>query len=450
MNEDGPSVDEIREEIRKFIKLKYDIDKSAESFKPGETLVNYSAAVFDHDEVIGMVDSILDGWFGLSKKGHRFEREFSKTIGTDHAVFTNSGSTANLLSIATFFSQQIPDDLKMKAGDEIITPALTFPTTLNPIIQYGLVPVFLDIELGNYNMKIEDLEAAITERTKGLMIPHTLGNPNEMDRIMDIAEDYDLRVIEDSCDALGSQYQGKHLGTFGDFGTFSFYPAHHITTGEGGMVVTSDRRLSDIVQSLRDWGRECVMPSCQPTVCGDRSCPRAEKRRDPIPWELPEDYDKRYTFINIGYNLKPLELQGAMGLEQLKRLPVFIQKRKDNFKKMYSAFEEFSDIFILPKQLEGSDPSWFAFPLTLRENAQFNRKQIIEWYVKKRIEAKVLFSGNITKHPAYRDVNYIAYDALENSTYCMNNSFFLGVYPGLDDEMLEYVISVTKKFISSH
>jgi CDP-6-deoxy-D-xylo-4-hexulose-3-dehydrase len=299
-------------------------------------------------------------------------------------------------------------------------------------------------------MRLDNIEKNITNKTKGIMIPHTLGNPNDMDLIMEIAGEHHLKVIEDSCDALGSKFNGKYVGTFGDFGTFSFYPAHHITTGEGGMVVTNNKLLGEIVRSLRDWGRACTMPICEPISCNDPECPRALKSNKKGLENLPEDYDKRYSYISIGYNLKPIEMQGALGREQLKKLPCFIKKRKENFKILYDEFLKYEDFFILPKWLAKSDPAWFAFPLTVKKNAPFKRKDIIEWYLKNNIEAKLLFSGNIIKHPAYKTIEFRTAEPLKNSEYCMYNTFFLGVYPGLNEEKIKYVLLKTKEFLLKH
>ncbi len=441
---------DLRLKIDELIEKFYALKKSDVEFIPGKSKVNYAAAVYDDNEIKSMITALLDGWFGMSKNALRFENDFKNYLGVKKAIFVNSGSSANLLTIAPFFSAQLKKDERWSIGDEIITPAMTFPTTLNPIIQHNLKPVLLDVELGTYNMNLENLEDAISKNTKAIFIPHTLGNPNDMGYIMELAQKYDLRVIEDACDALGGKYNGGNLGTFGDFGTFSFYPAHHITTGEGGMVVTNSEELSNIVQSLRDWGRACVIHICEPIKCGDSECPRALKNQSTGLEGLPEDYDKRYSYTNIGYNLKPIELQGAMGREQLKRLPGFIKKRNAHFRILFEDFQKYEDYFILPKWLKNSEPSWFAFPLTIKKNAKFKRKDIMEWYLKNNIEAKLLFSGNIIQHPAYRDFEFKIAEPITNSEYCMHNAFFLGVYPGLSEEKLNFVIAKTKEFLSKY
>jgi len=439
---------EIREKIFDLVREIFEIRRSKEKFIPIKDKVQYAGAVYDHDEVIEMFNAILDGWFGIGKYVLRFEREFAKFLGVKKTIMTNSGSSANLISIASLMSYQLGDS-RLKPGDEVITPALTFPTTLNPIIQHDLVPVFVDIELGTYNINPEHLEKALSEKTRAIFIPHTLGNPNEMDTIMDFVEDNDLYLIEDACDALGSKYDGKYLGTFDDFATFSFYPAHHITTGEGGMVVTNNETLARIAQSLRDWGRACVMPYCNPLKCGDRECPKANPEATSLFGELPDDYDKRYTYIEIGYNLKPIEVQGAMGLAQLRKLPDFIKIRKKNFDILFEEFQKYEDYFILPESVEKADPCWFAFPLTIRKSAPFKRKDLVQWLTKHNIEVKTIFSGNILKHPAYKQIKCRIIEDLKNTDYSMYNSFFVGVYPGLDEEKIKYIIETFKRFLAT-
>ena len=398
-----------------------------------------------------MINAILDGWFGVGKYARRFEFGLSKFLGTKRAIMTNSGSSANLLVISALLSHQLSDDVRFKLGDEVITPALTFPTTFNPIVQNGLIPVLLDAEIGTYNINVDDLKTGLSSRTKAIFIPHMLGNPNEMNTILDFAEEHNLLIIEDNCDGLGSKYDGKYVGSFGTFGTFSFYPAHHITTGEGGAVVTSDEELASIVLSLRDWGRECVMPVCNPLHCPDRGCPKSVHYEKAFtPDDLPEDSDKRYTYTNIGYNLQPTEIQAAMGLAQLEKLPKFIELRKRNFQMLYDEFENYDEFFILPSSLPKSDPCWFAFPLTIRRGAPFKRKDIVQWFTKHNIEVKTLFAGNIARQPAYRNLDYRVARKLSNSDYIMHNSFFLGVYPEMNREKIDFIMGVTRKFINTH
>jgi len=437
----------LRRKIFKIVKKIFETRSARNTFRPGVDLIRYAGAVYDDEEIQNMINAILDGWFGVSKYAQRFESEFSRFLGVKRTIITNSGSSANLLAVSALFSNQLAEDERLKPGDEVITPALTFPTTLNPILQNGLVPVFLDADIETYNIRADDLEKALSERTRAIFVPHTLGNPNEMDALCDFADEHQLFLIEDACDALGSKYDGKYVGSFGIFGTFSFYPAHQITMGEGGAIVTSNKKLANIVLSLRDWGRACVMPRCDPSHCPDKECPKAIHNKIANPHGLPEDYDKRYTYVNIGYNLKPTEIQAAMGLAQLKKLPEFIEARKRNFRVLYRELLEYDDLFILPRSLPRSEPCWFAFPLTIRKGASFTRREIVDWLTKRRIEVKMIFAGNILKHPAYRDIRCRVAQDLVNSDYIMRNSFFVGIYPGITEDKIGYMLDAFRTFI---
>jgi len=401
-----------------------------EEFIPGKTTIHYAWAIYDHHEIFEALKSLLSGWLAAGKNANEFEKRFSELLKINHCVLVNSGSSANLLAV---------ESLKIPRQAEAITPAVTFPTTLNPIIQKGLKPVFVDIDATTYNIDASKLKDAISKKTKLLMIPHMLGNPNEMDAIMDLAENYDLYVIEDSCDALGSRYNGKYVSTFGDLGTFSFYPAHHITMGEGGAVVTSNEELSLTVRSLRDWGRTCVCPVCKIALDPNAYCPLRFSKT------LIQDYDRRYTYINIGYNLKPLDLQAAFGLQQLKRLPHFIEKRKRNFKILSEELSRFEDYFILPESLPKADPCWFAFPLTIKDSAPLRRIDIIRFLEEQHIMTRPIFAGNILKQPAYANINCKIIGKLENSNRVMNSSFFIGIHPGIDEPRLTYMIDIFEK-----
>lgn len=441
----------LREEIFKIVRKILRIRSLKTRFIPGKHKIQYAGAVYDHEEIESMINAILDGWFGVGKYTRRFEVELSRFLGTEKAIMTNSGSSANLLAISALLSRRLSSDVRLKPGDEVITPALTFPTTFNPIVQNNLVPVLLDVEIGTYNINADDLKKGLSGRTRAIFIPHTLGNPNEMNSISDFAEDHNLFLIEDACDALGSKYNGRYAGSFGSFGTFSFYPAHQITTGEGGAVVTNNEELSRIILSLRDWGRACVMPICNPPHCPDKGCPKSVRYEKAFAFDgLPEDYDKRYTYVNVGYNFKPTEIQAAMGVVQLKKLPKFIELRKRNFEILYDEFKNYEDFFILPEPLPKSEPCWFAFPLTIREHAPFKRKDIIQWFTKHNIEVKTLFAGNITRQPAYRGLRYRVTQKLTNSDYVMRNSFFLGVYPGMTKEKIGYTMDAFEKFINAY
>jgi CDP-6-deoxy-D-xylo-4-hexulose-3-dehydrase len=442
--------DTLREEIFKTVKRILQLRSSEKTFRPGKDLVRYAESVYDHEEIENMFNAILDGWFGVGKYARRFEVEFAKFLNVRSAIITNSGSSADLLVISALMSDQLGNDVRLKKGDEVITPASTFPTTINPIIQNSLIPALIDVELGTYNINVESLNLALSKKTKAIYIPHTLGNPNDMDYLVEFAREHDLFLIEDACDALGSKYNGKLMGGFGSFGTFSFYPAHQITTGEGGAVVTNDKKLSEVVYSLRDWGRTCVMPICNPLHCTDKECPKSALHDGHATSSLPEDYDKRYSYTNIGFNLKPTEIQAAMGLAQLKKLPKFIEARKKNFMFLYDEFQKYEDLFILPESLPKSEPCWFAFPLTIKENSPFKRKEVIQWLTKNNIEVKVLFSGNILRHPAYKNVKCRVAEKLTNSDRILRDSFFLGIYPGMSEEKMAYMIEKMKEFINKY
>jgi len=432
---------EIFDKIREFYRLKFQDKK----FIPKKSKVHYAGKVFDENELISMTDAILNCWFTVGKFAREFENNFSKYIGLENTIITNSGSSANLLAVSCLLSSQLKSQLKK--GDEVITPAMTFPTTFNPIIQNGLLPVLLDVELNTFNMRTDILEDALTKKTKLIIIPHSLGNCSDIKRIVDFANEHDLYVIEDTCDALGSEYDGKLLGTFGDISTFSFYPAHHMTMGEGGAICTNNFDLSTIIRSIRDWGRACACPVCKVNLDPDYVCPllyQIEKTTT-----IPNDYDRKYTYLNIGYNLKPTEMQAAMGIEQLKKLSIFNKKREKNFKILYKEFIRYQDYFILPLFLKKSKPSWFCFPLTIDTN-KFKRKDFIKWFVKHNIEIKLPFAGNIIRQPAYQDIEYRVIGNLNNSDRIMKNSFFIGIYPGLDSERINYMLEVIDEFMKKH
>lgn len=415
--------------------------KSNEKFSPGVSRIQYAGAVYDECEVIAMVNSILDGWFGLGRNGREFESMFSKYLGVARTILTNSGSSASLLVLAALTSPNLRGHLKK--GDEVITPAMTFPTTFNSIIQNDLSPVLLDVELGTYNMNPNDLKKALSQKTRAIFLPHAFGTPNEMDVIIEFAEEHDLYVIEDNCDALGSVYDGKKTGAFGILSTCSFYPAHHITMGEGGAVSIRDDDLNlyRIIRSLRDWGRACYCEHDETKLNG--AC---GKRFDFKINGTP--YDHRYLYTHMGYNLKPLDFQAAMGIEQLKKLPDFIKKRTGNFQKLYDEFKKYEDYFILPAWPTKSTPSWFCFPITIRDDAPFSREEITMFLEKHWIQTRLFFAGNITKQPAYKNIKCREVGKLSNCDKIMQESFFVGVYPGIDEEKMNYVISKIAGFMS--
>jgi CDP-6-deoxy-D-xylo-4-hexulose-3-dehydrase len=434
---------EIFEKIAKF----YSLEHEEQPFVPGQTKIHYAGRVYDQREMLAMVDAVLEFWLTMGRYAEEFEEELGRFLGVSEVIFVNSGSSANLLAVATLCSRELKGHLEQ--GDEVITPAVTFPTTVAPLIQNGLIPVFVDCELGTYNLDVSALEEVISESTaeslaKALFVPHTLGNPCKMDEIMWLAEKWGLFVIEDACDALGSRLVGRHVGTFGHLGTLSFYPAHHITTGEGGAVITNDKKLAKIARSIRDWGRACW---CEyNTTDPDGACGRR------FEWEipgLPGTYDHKYLYTNIGYNLRPTDIQAALGVVQLAKLPGFIEKRKHNFYRLFEGLQRYEEHLILPQWSERADVSWFAFPITVKPEAPFSRQELVRWLEDARIETRLLFAGNILKQPGYRDMRCRVVGKLENSDLVMRNSFFIGVYPGLDDVRIDYVLDKFEEFLSN-
>ena len=428
----------LRKDILGLVTSFYKQAYPSKEFVPGATPIPVAGRVFDAEDMVSLVDSSLDFWLTTGRFSVEFKSEFSKFIGIRHAILCNSGSSANLLAISALTSPKL-DDKKINPGDEIITVAAGFPTTVNPIIQNGLVPVFLDVELGTYNIDTEKLEEAITSKTKAIMLAHTLGNPYDVDSILRIVKQYDLWFIEDNCDALGALYRGKKTGTFGHLSTVSFYPAHHLTMGEGGCVLTNHPKLKTLVESFRDWGRDCWCDPGRDNTCG--------KRFDWQMGEMPDGYDHKYTYSHIGYNLKLTDMQAAVGVSQLKKLPTFIAKRKHNWFQLLKGLRPLEDHFILPKPTEGSEPSWFGFPITIRVESSFSRKELIGFLEERKIGTRLLFGGNLTRQPAYKEVKYRIVGDLTNTDFIMNQTFWIGVYPGLTEEMLDYVIDTFHEFI---
>ncbi|AQS58812.1 lipopolysaccharide biosynthesis protein RfbH [Desulforamulus ferrireducens] len=432
---------QVRAEILEKVAQFYALRKDNQRFVPGKSKVHYAGRVYDEKEMQAMVDSVLDFWLTLGEKGKEFMDKFLSLMGMKYGVLVNSGSSANLVAVSALCSANLEHPLKV--GDEVITTALTFPTTLNPILQNGLLPVFVDVEEGTYNLDASKLEEAISDKTRTIVLAHTLGNPAQMDVIMDLARRHNLYVVEDTCDALDSRYDGKLCGTFGDLSTYSFYAAHHISMGEGGAVLTNDINLHRQCLSIRDWGRACY---CQ---TGETNPKGACSRRFEHKYEkLPYGYDHKYVYNNIGYNLKPLDIQCAMGIEQLKKLPSFTERRRKNFQALYEALKKYEEYFILPKSLPKAQPSWFALPLTVREQAPFSRREIVTFLEKNQIETRMLFAGNILKHPAYRNIKYRLAGTLEQTENVLQNTFFIGVFPGIDDAKLDYIIHIIDTFMS--
>ncbi|MEK5261947.1 lipopolysaccharide biosynthesis protein RfbH [Paenibacillus sp. FSL L8-0663] len=415
----------------------FHLDKNKE-FNLESSTVSYGGRVYDEKEMRSLVDSSLDFWLTAGRYNKQFEKEYAEFLGVRYALLTNSGSSANLLAFSTLTSPKLKDR-QINPGDEVITVAAGFPTTVTPIVQNGAVPVFIDVELGTYNIIVDRIEEAITSKTKAIMIAHTMGNPFELDRVMEIAEKYNLWVIEDNCDALGSTFNGKLTGTHGHIGTSSFYPPHHMTMGEGGAVYTNNALLKSIIESFRDWGRDCWCPSGCDNTCNKR-----------FGWELgslPYGYDHKYTYSHIGYNLRVTEMQAAIGVEQLKKVPTFTQVRKDNFKRLYEGLKDLEDYFILPRATENSDPSWFGFILTVQDGVKFTKNEIVSYLEASRIQTRMLFAGNLTRQPAFNNVNYRISGDLKNTDKIMRDTFLVGVYPGLTEEKIEYVVSKIRSFV---
>ena len=428
----------LKKEIHNLVVKYYNENHKVKPFIPGKTNIQYAGRVYDEKEMKSLVDSALDFWLTAGRFAKQFEEKFAKFLGVKHCILTNSGSSANLLAISALTSPKL-GERRLKPGDEVITIACAFPTTVNPIIQNNLIPVFVDVDVETYNIQTDKIEGAISNKTKAIFLAHTLGNPFNLDKILEICKKYNLRLIEDNCDALGSKYNGQYTGTFGSIATFSFYPPHHITMGEGGALVTNDVQLKRLIESFRDWGRDCwCEPGCDNT-CGKR-----------FKWKLgslPFGYDHKYIYTHIGYNLKITDMQAAIGVEQLKKLTLFIKARKKNFKFLYEGFKKFDKYFILPKIEPKADPSWFGFLITVRKDAGFTRDEIVKYLENNRIATRMLFAGNIIRHPSFKDIKYRIYGNLNNTDFITNNTFWLGVYPGLSSEMIEYIINKIEEFI---
>ncbi len=430
--------EELKEKIinltREYVRL-----TTAKNFTPGKDKINYSGRIYDEEEVANLVDVSLETYLTLGRYGRIFEEEFSKYTGLKYTILTNSGSSANLIALSSLTSPMLED--RLEEGDEVITTAASFPTTVNPIFQNNLIPVFLDIELGSYNLDVNYLEDALSKKTRAIFIAHTLGNPFNLDKIMEFANKHNLYVIEDACDSLGSKYNGKLVGTFGDMSTYSFFPAHHITMGEGGAVTTANSRLKRIAESIRDWGRDCWCEPGKNNTCGKR-----------FGWnlgDLPEGYDHKYIYSNIGYNLKPTDFGPAFGVAQLKKLPNFIEARKRNFNSYHNHLKQYEEFLILPKWEERADPSWFGYPITVKENPFFKRKNITKHLEGGLIETRLLFSGNIIRQPGYKGKRYKQIGNLKNCDIVLNNTFFIGTYSGITEEKANYILNVFDKFFKT-
>ena len=440
---------EAREEIKSLVGEFYKEFKepveSKENFKPGDR-ISYASRVYDEKEMQSLTDAMLDFWLTTGRFSKEFEKNFAEWIGVKYAHLVNSGSSANLIAFSTLTAPEL-GDRQIKKGDEVITVACGFPTTINPIIQYGAVPVFLDVTVPQYNIDVKQLEAALSPKTKAVMIAHTLGNPFDLKAVKKFCDKHNLWLVEDNCDALGSKYTidgvTKFTGTWGDIGTSSFYPPHHMTMGEGGAVYTNNPLLNRLILSYRDWGRDCICVSGQDNLCGHRW--------DGQFGELPKGYDHKYTYSHFGYNLKVTDLQAAVGIEQLKKFPPFIERRKHNWERLHAALEDIQEKIILPEPAENSDPSWFGFLISVRPETGLNRNEVTKYIESKNVQTRLLFSGNIIKQPCFNEIRatdaYRVVGDLENSDFVVNNTFWVGVYPGMTDTMIDYMAQVIKEAV---
>lgn len=434
MNESNELRESILNSTREFYKL-----NSQLPIKPGKDYIPVSGKLLESSDVVSVVDSALDMWFTAGRYSEDLERKLAELMHQKFCLLVNSGSSANLVAMSTLTSSTL-GDRRVQPGDEVITLAAGFPTTVNPIVQVGAVPVFVDVDIESLQLDVSYLERALSDKTKAVFIAHTLGNVFELDQVRTFCEKHNLWLIEDCCDALGAKYDGKLVGTYGDICTLSFYPAHHITTGEGGAVLTSSPKLKKLAESFRDWGRDCW---CPPGV--DNSC---KKRFNWQLGDLPRGYDHKYIYSHIGYNLKMTDMQAALGLSQLTRVEEFIEKRNQNFKLLHSYLNGLDDCLILPKVHEKAKPSWFGFPITVKNGQGFSRNELRDYLEEKKIGTRMLFAGNLTKQPLYENVKYRIVGNLKNTDNVMNNTFWVGVFPRLNDGHMKYIADVIKEFLS--
>lgn len=429
--------EEIRREIGKLVKEYADLKYENQPYAEGESYIPPSGKVLDHRELELMVEASLDGWLTTGRFNDEFEKKLAEFIGVKSLITVNSGSSANLVAFSALTSPKL-GDRAIKKGDEVITVAAGFPTTVNPIVQFGAVPVFMDVDLSTHNVNVDLIEAAVSSKTKAIMLAHTLGNPYDLTTIKSICDKHGLWLIEDCCDALGAKFNGQHVGTFGDIATCSFYPAHHITMGEGGAVFSNNPELMDIAESFRDWGRDCYCkPGCDNT-CG--------KRFEQKLGSLPEGYDHKYTYSHLGYNLKISDMQAACGLAQIEKLPGFIQKRNENFNYLKEKLKSLEEFLELTESHENAEPSWFGFPITLKKGAGFDRVELTRYLEENKIGTRLLFAGNLTRQPYFENVQYRVSGELPNTDITMNQTFWIGVFPGLNSEHLDYVVSKLEEF----
>ncbi|WDI43795.1 lipopolysaccharide biosynthesis protein RfbH [Bremerella sp. P1] len=434
------SPDELRAQILSLVEQYHDAAYPKKEFRPGKDAVRISGRVFDAADMKSLVDSSLDFWLTAGRFAEEFESRFAEVVGTRYSLLVNSGSSANLVALSALTSPKL-EDRQLRPGDEVITVASGFPTTVNPILQNQLVPVFVDVHVPTYNIDISQLEAALSPKSKAIFIAHTLGNPFQVAEVREFADKHNLWLIEDCCDALGATYQGKNCGTFGDLATFSFYPAHHITMGEGGAVVMNSPKLKKLVESFRDWGRDCWCAPGEDDTCGKR-----------FAWQLgqlPPGYDHKYIYSHIGYNLKATDMQAAVGVSQLDKLEGFVTARNRNFKLLSEGLQDLQEYFILPEPTPESEPSWFGYPLAVRPDSPISRDDVAQAMARARIGTRFLFGGNLLRQPAYKDTPRRTVGDLPNADFIMNQVLWLGVYPGIDDSQREYVIDALHQIPTS-
>jgi CDP-6-deoxy-D-xylo-4-hexulose-3-dehydrase len=431
--------EQLRQKIYDLVSAYVEIAHQPEPFVPGETRIHYAGRVYDDQEVLSLVRASLDFWLTLGRDGIAFQKALGEYLGLKHVLMVNSGSSANLAAITALRSPKL--ERPLQPGDEVITPAATFPTVVAPLVQNGLVPVFVDCELGTYNLSLGEIERALSDRTRAILVPHILGNPAPIDEIVRLAQQHDLYVVEDVCESLGSTLGGQKLGTFGHMSTYSFYASHHITTGEGGAVATDDARLARITRSIRDWGRDCW---CDYNTQGSNgACGRRFSYQIP---GVPGTYDHKYVYSHVGYNLHPTDLQAAIGLAQLNKMPAFSAARKANFQTLYQGLSRYQDALILPTWDPRADVCWFALPLVVRPQAGFTRTELIQWLEDRKIETRFLLAGNIVRQPGYVNIAHRTVGDLPNTDLVMQAGFFIGVYPGLDEPRLHYMLKQFQLF----
>jgi len=427
-----------RDKILSLVEQYYQETFASRTVKPGKDRIHYGGRIFDAEELRNLIDASLDFFLTANRFSDEFEGRFADFMDVSNALLVNSGSSANLVSVTSLTSPKLHEK-KLKAGDEVITVAAAFPSTVAPLIQNNLVPVFVDVNFGDYNAIPEQLELAVSEKTRAIMMAHTMGVPFAIDEVLRIVNKYDLWLIEDNCDALGSRYNGKLTGTFGHLSSVSFYPAHHITMGEGGCVITDSEELAKIARSIRDWGRDCYCAGGESNTCGKRFSQQLGS--------LPYGYDHKYVYSHIGYNLKVTDMQAAVGCAQLSKLEYFIECRKENHRRIMDILKPYEDRLILPMAPANTDPSWFGFVITVRENSGFNRNDLTRFLEANLIESRNLFSGNLLRHPAFENINHRIACDLTNTEIVMNNTFFIGVYPGLDESQLDWIEDVFRRFM---